>query len=236
MTIVRRLVLIISIVVTGSLALGAAATAAGTGTGGGKGGPLGPGEYRFTDTSAMAAFGTSSPTGGPPAVLINVDRNVSTFQPDEGQDSVTKATTVSLQVATPALSGFGCFTIDPSEFTVSEDMQTASLHTTLSAPCAGPKGGANTLPRGIQLDVTWAGNGVLGTSRHNDSFECADYQITSNFVAHAAGVAASGSVTLGSTSVSPQAPANAATLQSSQVRTHVIGVEKPACFAVQFSA
>src|ERR1700674_1609427 len=130
MTLLRRLVLIVSIVVSGSLALAVAATAAGSAGGGGKGGGLGPGEYTFTDTSASAIFGAPTAKGGTPQIVISVDRNVSSFQPDEGQDSVTKATTVTLQVNTPAITGFGCFTIEPSNFTVSKDLQKAALHTT----------------------------------------------------------------------------------------------------------
>jgi hypothetical protein len=237
MTLLRRLVLIVSIVVSGSLALALAATAAGgTGTGtGGKGGPLGPGQYTFTDASASATFGAPTAKGGIPQFLISVNRNVSSFQPDEGQDSVTKGTTVTLQITTPAITGFGCFTIDPSNFSVSKDLQTAALHATLSTPCPGKPSGSG-LPASIRLDVTWAGNGVVGTSRNTNNFECADYALSTNFVAHAAGNTASGSVTLQSVSLWPQGPADASTLQSSETRTHITGVEQAACFALQFAA
>jgi hypothetical protein len=238
MTLLRRLVLIVSIVVSGSLALALAATAAGTSGGtvpGGKGGPLGPGQYTFTDSSASAIFGAATTKGGIPQFVISVDRNVSSFQPDEGQDSVTKATTVTLQINTPAITGFGCFTIDPSNFTVSKDLQSAALHTTLSTPCPGKPGGSG-LPASIRLDVTWAGNGVVGTSHNNSNFECANYATSTNFVAHAAGNTASGSVTLQSVSLLPQGPADASTLSSSETRTHIRGVEQPACFVLQFAA
>ena len=238
MTLLRRLVLIVSIVVSGSLALALAATAAGSAgpvPGGKGGGPLGPGHYTFTDTSASATFGAPTATGGIPQFLISVNRNVSSFQPDEGQGSVTKGTTVTLQITTPAITGFGCFTIDPSNFTVSKDLQSAALHTTLSTPCPGKPGGSG-LPASITLDVTWAGNGVVGTSRNNNNFECVDYATSTNFVAHAAGNTASGSVTLPSVALLPQGPADASTLSSSETRTHISGVEEPACFALQFAA
>jgi hypothetical protein len=237
MTLLRRLVLIVSIVVSGLLALTLAATAAGTGGGvtGGKGGPLGPGDYTFTDTSASATFGAPTAKGGIPQFLISVDRNVSSFHPDGGQPSVTKGTTVTLQVTTPAVTGFGCFTIDPSNFTVSQDLQTAALHTTLSTPCPGKPSGSG-LPASITLDITWAGNGVVGTSRNANNFECADYATSTNFVAHAAGNTASGSVTLQSVVLLSQGPADASTLSSSETHTHLKGVEQPACFALQFAA
>jgi len=239
MTLLRRLVLIVSIVVSGSLALALAATAAGTSAGpvpGGKGGgPLGPGEYTFTDTSASATFGAPTAKGGIPQFLISVNRNVSSFQPEGGPDSVTKGTTVTLQITTPAITGFGCFTIDPSNFTVSKDLQTAALHTTLNTPCPGKPSGSG-LPPSITLDVTWTGNGVVGTSRNNNNFECAGYATSTNFVAHAAGNTASGSVTVQSVVVLPQGPADASTLQSSETHTHITGVEQNACFALQFAA
>jgi hypothetical protein len=235
MTLVRRVVLIVSILVTGSLALAVAATAAGTSpSAGGKGGSLGPGEYMFTDTSASATFGAPTAKGGLPQFLIHVDRNVSVFQPDEGQDTTTRGTTVTLQVSTPAISGFGCFIIDPSNFVASKDLQKAELHTTLNTPCPGKGGGG--LPASIKLDVTWAGNGVVGTSRNKNSFECAGYTLSSDFVARAAGVAASGSVTLESVSLWPQGPADSANLQTSETHTHISGLEQAACFALQFSA
>jgi hypothetical protein len=239
MTSVRRLVLIVSIVVSGSLALALVATAAGASPGpvpGGKGGgPLGPGQYSFTDTSASATFGAPTAKGGIPQFLISVDRNVSSFQPDEGQDTATKGTTVTIQVTTPAITGFGCFTIDPSNFTVSKDLQTAALHTTLSTPCPGKPSGSG-LPASIRLDITWAGNGVVGNSRHTDNFDCAGYATSTKFAAHAAGNTASGSVTLQSVALWPQGPADASTLQSSETHTHISGLEQASCIALQFVA
>jgi hypothetical protein len=234
MTLLRRLVLIVSIVVSGSLALAVAATAAGSAGGGGKGGALGPGDYTFTDSSASATFGAPISKDLIPQFVISVDRNVSSFQPDEGQDSVTKATTVTLQVNTATITGFGCFTIDPSNFTVSKDLQKAALHTTLSTPCAGKSGGSG-LPASIRLDITWAGKGLVATSRNTNSFECAGYALNTNFLAHAAGNTASGSVTLGSVSLW-QGPADASTLQSTQTHSRISGVEQAACFTLQFSA
>jgi hypothetical protein len=235
MTLLRRLVLIISIVVTGSLALAVAATAAGSTATGGKGGQLGPGEYTFTDTSASATFGAPTTTGAIPQFVISVDRNVSSFQPDEGQDSLIRATTVTLQINTPAITGFGCFVIDPSNFTVSKDLQKAALHTTLSTPCQG-KPGSSGLPPSIRLDILWAGKGLVGTSRNTNSFDCGGYALNTNSVSHAAGNSAAGSVTLQSAALLPQGPADASTLQSSETRTHISGVEQLACFSLQFVA
>ena len=230
----RRLFFILSIVVTGSLGFAAAATAAGS-PGGGKGGPLGPGDYAFTDTFASATFGAPPAKGGLPQFFIKVDRNTSSFKPEEGQDSSTKDTTVSLQVATTAINGFGCFTINPSDFTVSKDLQRAALHTTLSTPCAAKGGTGGGLPDSIRLDITWAGNGVVATTRDKNSFTCAGYALDRNAVDTNAAITAAGAVSLKSVSLWPQSAADSATLSSSDIRMHINGVEKDACLALQGS-
>jgi hypothetical protein len=62
----RRLFLVISIVVTGSLGMAAAAIAAGGGGG------LPPGNYTFNYTFAFAQFGTPIPPNFAPQFVINV--------------------------------------------------------------------------------------------------------------------------------------------------------------------
>jgi hypothetical protein len=62
----RRLFLVISIVVTGSLGMAAAAIAAGGGGG------LPPGNYTFNNTCAFAQFGTPIPPNFAPQLVINV--------------------------------------------------------------------------------------------------------------------------------------------------------------------
>src|SRR4029077_18404282 len=93
-TLFRRIFLIVSIVVTGSLALAAAALAAGGGGG------LGPGNYTFTHTLALAKFGPSVTGLGPPQYIVQVDRNHSDFRPISGPHVVTDATTVTIQIST----------------------------------------------------------------------------------------------------------------------------------------
>src|SRR6476646_8019071 len=88
MTLLRRLALIVSIVVTGSLALAAAANAAGGGGG------LGAGSYTFTHTMALAQFGSLVTPNLAPQFMIQVDREHSDFRPNAGPHTVTDATTV----------------------------------------------------------------------------------------------------------------------------------------------
>ncbi|HSS61687.1 MAG TPA: hypothetical protein VLK30_09555 [Candidatus Limnocylindrales bacterium] len=185
--IVRRLVLLISIVFTGSLALAAAAAAAGGGGG------LTPGQYTFTDFSASADFGGK---GGPPVTSysIFVNRGLNSFHSEDNQGSdrgtVMLSTMVQFtQIDPSGVSTFGCFIIPDGDFVVAGNLKSASLHTTLvtpncpgiggapvgGAPQVGPKpagGGGLALP--IRIDITWTAPGVIATSHDRFNFSCLD--------------------------------------------------------------
>lgn len=182
--VLRRLVLVFSIVFCGSLALAAAAVAAG--------GPLGPGSYTFSSTSANALFGAAK--GGPPGPTISVyvNHGLNSFQPEDNQGSgtVMESTMVQFSEFDPNGGGFsGCFLIDAKDFTVSTNLQSASLHTTLTTPnCpglgkplgsaqpAGPKPAAGGgLPLPIRIDLTWSGVGVVSTLNDRFTFRCLDH-------------------------------------------------------------
>jgi hypothetical protein len=194
MTMVRRLALVVSIAVVGSLALAAAVVAASSG--------LAPGVYTFTNKDASALFGTLT---GPnqQAYSISVDRGLNAFRPRDprGPRTVANSTIVFLNIFDDAgNSTFGCFLINPAHFTISKDLQTASLRTTLTsdevcpgfgAPIAGKSdpsgfaggGGGTALPLPITLDLTWTGLGVISTGTDHSTFSCLDYstQFTSQF-------------------------------------------------------
>jgi hypothetical protein len=187
--IVRRLALVFSIVICGSLALAAAAVAAGGG--------LGPGNYTFTSTAANAFFGGGA-KGGPPAptLMVSVNQGLNSFQPmhPRGPRIVTNSTMVFLtEFDATGAGGSGCFVVPAGEFTVAKDLQSASLHATLTADeaCpgygtpvtagknlnayAGGGGGGGGLILPITVDVTWTGNGVVSTYKDRSSFECLSY-------------------------------------------------------------
>jgi hypothetical protein len=245
MTLFRRLFLIGSIVVTGSLALAAAATAAGGGGG------LGPGGYTFTHTLALAQFGPSVTPNLAPQFMIQVDRNHSDFRPISGPHVVTDATTVTIQISTPDISGTGCFTIPASDFTVSSDLQRAALHTTLTTPCpspvaaargargfaalAGGGGGGGGLPDSIRLDVAWSGNGIVGTTRDANNFQCAGSTINKTLIGRAASVTATGAISSPSTgTLLPASPADQGTdLRASDTHMNITGVQLDVCTSLQ---
>ena len=235
----RRIFLIVSIVVTGSLALAAAALASGGGGG------LPPGNYTFTHTLALAQFGPSVTNLGP-QFMIQVDRNHSDFRPNSGPHVVTDATTVTIQISTATISSAGCFNIPASDFTVSSDLQSAALHTTLTTPCAaatGAKGfaalagggGGGGLPDSIRLDVTWTGNGIIGTTRDANTFQCAGSTTIRTLIGRAASVSAAGAISSPSTgTLLPMGPADQGTdLRDSVTHMTITAVQLDACTSLQ---
>jgi len=206
---IRRLVLVFSIVVCGSLALAAAALAAG-------GGGLAPGQYSFADTSANAFFGYGK--GGPPeGFSVFVNRGLNTFEPESGGvATVSRSTIVQLSVYTATGYGFGCYVIPETDFVVSSNLQSASLDTTLTTAnmCKGfgapgvsqatvPAlvGNAATapsagLPPSITVKVTWTGNGVTSTMKGKNSFECLDYSTDGSYTALTAAASAAGTISM----------------------------------------
>lgn len=241
MSLVRRLALVVSIALVGSLALAAAVGAAG-----GPGG-LGPGAYTFTNKDAGATFGTLR--GGPPGqqgFSVSVDRGLNSFRPRDpkGQRTIMNSTIVSLSMFDDAgNSTFGCFLINPSDFTISNDLQKARVHTTLTsdevcpgfgAPVTAPQSGISPLPGGggiglplpISLDVTWSGLGVTSTSTDRSTFQCLDYNTQFNSSYRSSNANASGTMSAIGGSVNT----SLAAVSSSDTHATVKNAPQPSCF------
>jgi hypothetical protein len=237
--IVRRLVLIISTVFCGSLALAAGAFAAGGGGG------LTPGDYSFTSNSASAFFGGAK--GGPPApsISIFVNHGLNSFEPDGRKvpPTVMQSTMVQFTEFDPSgTGGSGCFLIADSDFTVSKNLQSAALHTLLTVdnmckgagtpvggapqpgPFAGGGGGGLQLP--ISIDVTWSGSGIVSTLRDNFTFKCLDHsEDGSSTFLDSVGGSASGTVGAATGLFTPSADV------ISQVgQIEIQGTVQPPCF------
>jgi hypothetical protein len=240
MNLIKRLALVVSIVFCGSLALAAAVVAAGGG------GLLGPGVYTFTNVDASATFGAAK--GGPPGQAFNlsVDRGLNIFRPRDpnGPRTVMNSTIVTIGLSDDLGNvTFGCFMIKPADFTVSKNLQTARVHTTLTAdevcpgfgapvtgrsdpnPLAGG-GGGTALPLPISLDVTWTGLGVTSTATDHNTFQCLGYstQFTSSY--HASDANASGTMS----AIAGPVDTSLAVVSSSDTHANVKGTPAAACF------
>jgi hypothetical protein len=177
----RRFSLVASIVVCGSMALAAAVGAAG--------GSQPSSELTFSDVTANASVGLAKGVPpGQPGFSLFASRSSQSFETGKS----TTSTQVFLVVSDGTTTTAACFVIPARDFKVGENLQSASLHTTLTAtspqcpgkggpvgvkpgsiPLAG--GGGGTLPLPISIDVSWVGNGIVSTSHDSHSFECLDY-------------------------------------------------------------
>lgn len=240
MILVKKFAAVVAIVFGVSLALGVAAVAAGGGGG------LGPGAYKFTDKSAFATFGTL--LGGPSGqqgFSVIVDRGLNSFRAKGpgGSRTVTDSTIVSLDIFDDAGNvTFGCFTINPADFSVSKDLQTAHLHTTLTAdetcpgfgspvtangvvPFAGGGGGA-ALPLPISLDIAWSGLGVTSSGTDHSTSRCLDYSTEFSSANQSSNATASGTMS----AISGTFQTQLANVTTSDVTAHIKGVPQAACF------
>lgn len=238
MVLVRKLALVLSIVFCGSLALAAAVVAAGGG--------LGPGVYAFSSKDATATFGTLN--GGPPSqgFSVSVDRGLNSFRPKDpkGPRTVINNTIVSLSLFDDSGNySYECFMINPADFTVSRDLQTARVHTTLTAdeicpgfgapvtdkgvsPFAGGGGGGTDLPLPISLDITWTGMGVTSAGSDRSTFQCLAYNTQFNTVFNSSNASASGTMSAIAGSFDTQLAA----VSSYDTKATIKGIPAPACF------
>lgn len=241
MILVKKLAFVVSIVCGASLALAVAAVAAG-------GGGLGPGTYSFTAKEAVATFGT--PKGGPPSqqgFSVIVDRGLNSFRPKDPKAprTVVNDTIVSLVIFDDAGDAtFGCFIINPADFTVSKDLQSAKLHTTLTADevcpgfgspvnstkgapaLAGSGGGGASLPLPIRLDIAWSGMGVIATGTDRSTTQCLDYSTLFNSSYQSSNASASGTIS----AIDGSFDTTLADVISSDVKVTIKGTPQPACF------
>lgn len=185
-----------------AVSLLAAATVAGVAAGGGFG--QAPGQYSFSDTTA---FVLSPNQADGSLVNLTVDRGRFLFKPKGGGGFHAQNSTI-LNVAVfgpPDASGAsvpiaeGCFTLQPSQFVVGSNLQSASIDVSLaesdscsgafipltgSVPTkdAGGGGGGGNFGFAYPLDVavTWTGTGAVSSSTDQGRFTCQTFQAISH--------------------------------------------------------
>ena len=158
--------------------------------------------------------------------------------------TVTKSTVVSLTIFDDAGNAtFGCFIIRPADFSISNDLQTASLHTTLTAdevcpglaspvtaggvtPFAGGGGGGGAaLPLPISVDIAWSGLGVTSAGTDHSTSRCLDYSTDFNSIYKTSNASATGSISaINGTFQTPLGD-----VMSSDVKANIKGVPQAAC-------
>jgi hypothetical protein len=238
MPLIRKITLVFSILFCGSLALAVAAMAAG-----GPGPGLPPGNYVF-----KTKFGNASSGGDPtqPQISVFVSQGLNSFKPKGGGDeTVTNSTMVQIFISSPTVNGADCFVVQPDDFTFANNVQSASLHTTLTTgnictgigkpvtgssvtagvtPFAG--GGGPGLPLPMTLDVTWTGLGVTGIGQDHNTFHCGSYSTNANSSTKSAGATASIAVS----AFKGAFASSIASLFSSDTSMNVRNIPLAACF------
>jgi len=209
------------------------------------GGGLGPGTYSFTSTSANAFFGVGA-KGGPPAptFVVSVNQGLNSFQPmhPKGPRIVTNSTMVFVtEFDATGAGGYGCFVIPAANFTVAKDLQSAALHTTLTAdeacpgygsPVAAGKnfaayaGGGGGLLLPITVDVSWTGNGVVSTYKDRSSFQCLSYSEDGTSSNRDSSGSASGAVS----TLTGSFTSLSADVSSADSQLDIKGTSQPPCF------
>lgn len=232
---VRRFALVLAIIFCGCLALAAAAVAAGG---------MGPGKYTFHSTGANAFFGMGK-KGGPPSASwsVSVNQGLNSFKPTQpnGPRIVNDSTMVFVtEFDATGKGGFGCFIVPDGDFSVSRDLTTATLHTTLMAgeacpgfgtPVGGSKdvafaGGNGGLVLPISVDVTWSATGAVTTFKQTFSVQCLDYTEDGNSTNLTTGAGASGSIS----ALSGHFASELADVNASDGKLNINGIPPSGCF------
>lgn len=236
MTRLRRFAVAVSLVFGSSFVFAAVGIAAG--------GFLDPGDYVFTNVSASASVGMAK--GDPPdqvGVDIFVNRGLNSFRPahHKGPGTVTRSTMVQLSIFDSTGGAFGCFVVPPADFTVSSNLQSASLHTTLTVDnvcpgvgepvtgkpdaAAGPGEGGG-LPLPITVNVTWTGLGATGTGRDHGTFQCLNYSTQQSNVSRGSIATATGTLS----ALSRPFSADFAGVSAYETHLRINGTPPQACF------
>jgi hypothetical protein len=175
MALLRRLALAVSMVLCCSFAFATASMAAGPG---GPPGPPPPPPAGIYHTATLRAhYSLNLNKGGQfPSISITVMRTTQESKPLGGPSTVTTETDLNFFVFDGTTPNSGCFILTaPGDFTVSKDLKTAALKTTIpgaNVDCGSP----STLPPGLVIDVAWTGTDAIATSRDSNRFDCLTYR------------------------------------------------------------
>lgn len=173
----RRLSLAVCIVVISSLVLALSPQAAGVPVMGGRGGGGFTPAGNYDSTTLRASFFLSSDPFQP-NLNIFVSGGPSVSKNLGGPTTTTDDVMLSFDISNvQGVSGNGCvFLTNPADFTVSSDLQTAALQTTITD--ANPTcGGVNGLSLPLTFDVTWTGSGPIENSHGVTQFGCTGYTL-----------------------------------------------------------
>jgi len=136
------------------------------------------GSYQQNVVEADALFLATDPSQ--PTVFITLKRINATSTPLGGTPTTTAETDLELFVQSDTINGSGCFVIDPSAFTVSSDLTSAALNTTLSGQERACRSGNDLTSFPLSVAVTWSGPGPISTIGSDGQIACQQYHSVSS--------------------------------------------------------
>jgi hypothetical protein len=179
-------------------------------------------------TILSAAFSSVPADFSQPQLSIFVDDITTQSNPLSGPSTLTHQTDVNISFSSDSGFGFGCLIIDnPSNFTMSSDLQSASLHTTFTDTTATCDGFPASFHLPLTVDVVWTGTGPLVPVHATTRSVCGGYH-TQALTTYSSNVAAA-TATLSPLFTDPFTGNQGTSLFAYDDRLHIDGTSPPTC-------
>ncbi len=219
----RRLTLLVSIVASGLVAFAVTPQASGMLLAQGL---LAAGNYHIT--TQRADYFTCCGDPSQPSFSVDITDTTTTSNPLVGSSTMTQETDVFVNACGGPnfICGGGCFIPDnASDFTLSSDLQSAALDTTVTPDTKSCQGFPVTLPTPFTINVTWTGVGPLGSGRNLSTYACGAYSSETQTFFASNTTTATGSTSLFTGSF----PATGSGVGTSDQRSHAQGIALDSC-------
>jgi len=216
MRMTMRVALVVSIVLVGTI--GQAVPALGS--------AHGPTAGSFSSESLFANYTASSDDFTQPQIILFLTDRSTTSNPLDGPRTSSSQMQVSFTALANGQEDSGCFLLDASDFVISADLSSASLHKTVTADSPTCDFPPNLNDPEVTLDITWTGVGPANSFHTTGHSGCPGYQVETLSTTTSNRAAATASIT-------PLIPgpisATRAVLSSSNLTNHIQGTSPALC-------
>ena len=218
MTTLRRLGLVVSVVAVGLFGQVVPAAASTQGPNAGKG-----------HTTILSANYSFSPAGSSqPQINISVNDQTNQSNPLSGPSTITHETDVVIDIVTDSGDLGGCFIPDnASDFTLSSNLQSASLHTTITDKTAVCEGLPVSFQLPLTVDVVWTASGPLSPVKSTVHSLCGGFHVQT--LATVSSQGASATATLSPMFTDSFTSNQGTNLSSVDIVSHNEGTPPPTC-------
>jgi len=213
----RRLAAVMSIVLAGAAAHATPALA----------NAHGPGAGSYSSNTLGATYTFASDDFSQHVDLFLSD-SLTTSQPLGGPPTSTHKMQVFFSAGANGQEDSGCFLLDGSDFVISPDLSSASLHKTVTADSPACDFPPTLADPEVTLDVTWTGIGPANTGHTTEQSGCQGFQIET--VTSGTNNRATAAATI-SPLFSDAMTATRAVVYSGDFTNHVQGTSPPLCAA-----